>query len=126
MIERSERLIHKFSLKCCMTDYILSYALLKIILLNEKKIEGNKELKKESLEYLGEFINNYFQNCLEGYYDCLTLFVNNNTNDVVNNILDFQSMFNTIICKCLMNPFILSDCSTDIRRTCKICPKIAP
>ena len=64
------------------------------ILLNEKKIEGNKELKKESLEYLGEFINNYFQNCLEGYYDCLTLFVNNNTNDVVNNILDFQSMFN--------------------------------
>lgn len=38
MIERSERLIHKFSLKCCMTDYILSYALLKIILLYEKKI----------------------------------------------------------------------------------------
>ena len=64
------------------------------IILNENKIEGNKELKKESLEYLGKFIDDYFQNCLEGYYDCLIKFVDNNTKEIVNNILDFQNTFN--------------------------------
>ena len=64
------------------------------IILNENKIEGNKELKKESLEHLGKFIESYFQNCLEGYYECLEEFVNNNTKEIVNNILEFQNMFN--------------------------------
>ena len=64
------------------------------IILNENKIEGNKELKKESLDYLRNFIDSYFQNCLEGYIDSLQNFVNNNTNDIVNNILDFQNIFN--------------------------------
>ena len=64
------------------------------IILNENKIEENKELKKESSEYLGNFIEEYFRNSLEGYIDSLKCFVDNNTNDVVNNILDFQNIFN--------------------------------
>lgn len=64
------------------------------IILNENKIEENKELKKESMESLGKFIDSYFQNCLEGYYDNLKSFVDNNTNDIVINIIDFQNIFN--------------------------------
>jgi hypothetical protein len=64
------------------------------IILDENKIEKNKELKKESLEYLGKFIDDYFKNCLEGYIDSLKCFIDDNTNDIVNNILDFQNIFN--------------------------------
>ena len=64
------------------------------IILDENKIEENKELKKESIDYLGNFIDDYFRNCLEGYIDSLNSFIDDNTNDIVNNILEFQNLFN--------------------------------
>ena len=64
------------------------------IILDENKIEENKELKKESVDYLGKFIDDYFRNCLEGYVESLKSFINDNTNEIVTNILDFQNMFN--------------------------------
>ena len=64
------------------------------IILDENKIEENKELKKESVDYLGKFIDDYFRNCLEGYVDSLKSFINDNTNEIVTNILDFQNNFN--------------------------------
>ena len=51
------------------------------IILDENKIEENKELKKESIDYLGNFIDDYFRNCLEGYIDSLNSFIDDNTND---------------------------------------------